>query len=108
RVAKGDVLIGDLKSILRNRLNVVESKKYLKWFSENEVKVGHAHHILESVFGKKLNDLLLVDEPAESHNNLHYGKGETEDEFLDRFIKSLNSLFRYIKYLENNGRQKRN
>ena len=91
--------IGNLRSILRNRLKVYKSKKYLKWFGSNKVQIGHIHHILESVYGLKLNDYLLVDMSAEEHNRIHYAY-QSEDDFLNDFIQSLNSLMEYVAYLE--------
>lgn len=94
-------MIGNLKSIIRNRLKPRESKKYLRWFGENKVKLGHAHHIAESVHGLKLNDLLLVDKDAESHNKIHYAY-QSEDDFLNDFIQALENIFDYVEHLEAN------
>ena len=92
-------MIGDLKSILRNRLKPCKSIKILKWFGLNKIKRGHIHHILESVHGLKLNDYFLVDKDAEKHAKIHY-EGQSEEEFLNDFIESLENLLDYVEYNE--------
>lgn len=90
----------ELQKILRNRLRPRRSKKYVVWFGQNKVRLGHAHHILESVHNLKLNDYFLVDKTAEAHQAIHY-KGQTENEFLTDFLNSLEGLLDYVEYLEN-------
>jgi hypothetical protein len=96
-------MTGTLKSIVRNRLKPRKSKKYLKWFGQNKVKVGHAHHISESVFGMKLNDYFLVDKSAEEHNKIHYST-QTENDFISDYFEAQNNLLDYVEFLEANQR----
>jgi hypothetical protein len=93
-----------LKKILRNRLPVYHSKKYLAWFGKNVSRGLHKHHLLESSMGgHKLNGYLLVPKTPEQHRKIHYTTdGENPEMFMDDFISALNNLFKYVEYLENN------
>ena len=57
-------------------------------------------HILESVYGLKLNDYLLDFKKHSLHISKHYKGEESEDEFIEALVRALNNLFSYIKYLE--------
>ena len=87
-----------LINILRNQLDVINSRDYMVWFFKNELKPNeHRHHLLESTLAMKLNDYLLVSVDPETHQRIHYGKGYNNQEFENYLCRSLNSLFRYIQ-----------
>lgn len=80
-------------------------KKMVKWLAEKKKPGQDIDHILESYMGmKKLNNYLLDIKIHDSHMKKHYpgaGQGETEDEFLESFIRSIEHLQDYVEYLEN-------
>jgi|SRR5690606_21306526 len=89
-----------LKMTLRNRLKVHKSKPYLEYMAKLKPNGFEVDHILESTMGLKLNDYLLDFKKVADHQNKHYGKGESEEEFEESLIRALNNLFSYIKHLE--------
>jgi len=93
-----------LKKILRNRLKPRHGKKMLKWLGEKTPDGYDSDHILESTFGLKLNDYLIDSKRHDLHLKKHYpkpGEEETEDEFLESFLRALENLFDYVQWLEN-------
>jgi hypothetical protein len=93
-----------LKSILRNRLKKRESKGMVKWLAQKKQPGQDIDHILESFMGmKKLNNYLLDIKMHDTHMKKHYpgaGRGETEEEFLESFIRSLDYWGDYTQHLE--------
>jgi len=91
-------MTGTIKSTLRNRLKPRKSKRYLKWIKEKYPNQD-SDHILESVYGLKLNDFLISMKSHDRHMRKHYGKPEDED-FESDLVEALEHIFDYIIYLE--------
>ena len=91
--------MSELKKILRNRLKVRKNPQYLKWLSEKyKGQQLDRHHIISSVYGLKLNDLLIAMISHEEHMKGHY-KANTED-FEANLLDALENLFNYVEFLQ--------
>jgi len=93
-----------LYNILRNRLKPRQSKKqFSKWRYNSKVnKQNENHHILKSYMGgKKWNEYLQAEISPLFHQVITYQREPTEDEFIDMLIDSLEGVFDYIEWLEN-------
>ena len=94
-----------LYNILRNRLKPRHNNNFVKWRAGRKVnKKYELHHWLESSMGgKKLNDYLLAEISEYLHKLLHYSKDKAklkEDNEIDFLIDSLENIFDYIEFLE--------
>ena len=89
--------MSELKKMLRNRLKVRKNPQYLKWLADKKTGLDR-DHVLESVHGLKLNDLLIDLVPHQRHIDKHYQHG-CED-FDSAFIRSLENVFDYVEYLQ--------
>lgn len=96
-----------LYNILRNRLRQRTNKQYVKWRAEKKQGQTELHHIIKSFMGgKKQNDLLLAEILSEYHQEITYKREPSEPEFIDMLINSLENLFDYIEYLQNDNKPK--
>ena len=50
-------------------------------------------HLTESVHGMKLNDYLLYPRNHQEHIDKHYKKDDTEEEFIEHLIFSMELIF---------------
>jgi hypothetical protein len=88
-----------LKSILRNRLKVRKNPAYLRYLSEKYKGMGlQRDHLLESVHGLKLNDLLISMKKPEAHMKKHYQAGA--EDFESDLIASIDELCDYVEHLQ--------
>lgn len=88
--------------MLKNRLPQRTNKNYVKWrMTTKKNKSSELHHLLKSwMGGGKHNDYLLAEITHDKHQQIHYGKGITDQEFTELFIESLDYIFQYIEELE--------
>lgn len=92
----------NLLLILKSRLRQRTNKRYVKWRAEQKKQGAELHHLLGSYLGgKKQNDYLLAEITQLEHKRVHYKKPFDEAEFITHLIASLEGLFDYIEYLEN-------
>lgn len=73
-----------------------KSPKFMEWVKRKHPD-KQRHHLLGSMTGIKLNDLLLLPVTHEQHEKAERNK---IDFCIDNLPQSLNLLFEYISYLE--------
>ena len=86
-----------IRKIFKFRLRTRKNPDYLEWF--REVTGKEPHHILESFESLKCNDLLLAPKSRQAHDKIHRN-GQTEDEFIEDLLVSLEKVFDYIEHLQ--------
>lgn len=97
-------MIGDIKSILKNRLKPRKNPAYLKYLSEKYAGRGlERDHLISSVMGLKLNDLLIDMKTPAEHQEKHYKAGA--EDFEGGLVNALENLFDYIENLQNRKRK---
>lgn len=92
-----------LYKLLKNNLKQRTNKNFVKWRVEHrKLKATEFHHLLGSFLGgKKQNDYLLAELPAELHKQIHYKQALSDEEFAWILVTdSLENIFDYIEYLE--------
>ena len=95
--------MAEIRRFLKYRLKSRKNKEYIKWLKDVK-PYGDLQHILGSVHGKKLNDLLLA--PIDHTRHMEYdSKGYSEEDFNEDFINSMENLFDYIEYLQEEVRR---
>ena len=98
--------------MLRNRLRVRKNPEYFKWtLGLNKSGLLARHHILKSVFGLKLNDLLIAMIPHKDHMEGHYPKIKgvevPAEDFEGDLINALENIFDYCEFLQAKLKEKK-
>lgn len=88
--------------MLKHRLKKRDRNKNYLRFRLNQKKAGNdLHHLLGSYLGgKKQNDYLLAEISSLQHTIITNNRGASEAEENEMFINSLEGLFDYVEFLE--------
>ena len=92
------------KGILSSLRNQLEPRKknpeYLQWRAEHRVSKytqdSEGHHILS----KKIIDLLIADIPIAFHKEITNQRTATELEQIEMLVSSLEELFDFVEFLQ--------